>query len=180
VRQLLTESLLLAGFGAAAGLVFAYWTTSYMVASLARVLPLTLVFETRPDLNVLLATTGFVGIATLLAGVGPALKLSRVDLISDLKEQAAELGARPGRFTVRNVLVVGQLALSLGLLCAGGLFAKSALRATSADPGFSYDRAVLAALDPSVAQMTEPRARTPSAGGRVCRPRVHRSLRQLP
>jgi predicted permease len=159
VRQLLTESLLLAGLGALAGLVFAYWTTNYMVASLARVLPLTLVFETKPDLNVLLATASLVGIATILAGIGPALKLSRVDLMTDLKEQAADVGARPGRFTVRNVLVVGQLALSLGLLCAGGLFARSALRATSADPGFSYDRAILAALDPSVAQMNELRGR---------------------
>jgi predicted permease len=159
VRQLLTESLLLAGMGAAAGLLLACWTTSYIVSSLASVLPLTLVFETKPDFNVLLATAALVGIATVLAGVGPALKLSRADLMTDLKEQVAASGARSGRFSVRNALVVGQLALSLGLLCAGGLFARSALRATSADPGFSYDRAILAALDPGVAQMDESRGR---------------------
>jgi predicted permease len=159
VRQLLTESLLLAVVGAAAGLVFAYWSTAFLVASLAKVLPLTLVFESRPDLNVLLATAAFVGIATLLAGIGPALKMSRLDLVADLKEQAAEAGNRPGRFAARNVLVVAQLALSLGLLCAGGLFARSAIKAASADPGFSYEKGVLAALDPSVAQMTEARGR---------------------
>jgi predicted permease len=159
VRQLVTESLLLAIAGAAAGLVFSYWATSFLVSSLTKVLPLTLVFESRPDLNVLLATAAFVGVATLLAGVGPAIKLSRLELVNDLKEQAAEAGARPGRLTARNVLVVAQLALSLGLLSAGGLFARSAIKASSSDPGFSYDRAILATLDPSVAQMNEVRGR---------------------
>jgi predicted permease len=159
VRQLLTESLLLAVAGAAGGLVLAYWSTTFMVASLAKVLPLTLVFESRPDMNVLLATAAFVGIATLLAGVGPALKLSRLDLVSDLKEQAADAGARPGAFSARNVLVVGQLALSLGLLSAGGLFGRSLIKAAAADPGFSYDGAILATLDPSVAQINDTRGR---------------------
>ena len=159
VRQLVTESLVLAVLGAAAGLIFAYWSTAFLVASLAKLLPLALVFEPAPNANVLLATAGFVGLATLLAGVGPALKLSRLDLVTDLKEQVAEAGARPGRFTARNVLVVGQLALSLGLLAAGGLFARSAFKAASADPGFSYDRAILASLDPSVAQMNAVRGR---------------------
>jgi predicted permease len=159
VRQLLTESLLLALAGAAGGLVLAYWSTTVLVASLAKVLPLTIVFEARPDMTVLAATAAFVGVATLLAGVGPALKLSRLDLVSDLKEQAADAGARPGAFSARNVLVVGQLALSLGLLSAGGLFGRSLIRAAAADPGFSYDGAVLATLDPSVAQMDEARAR---------------------
>jgi predicted permease len=159
VRQLVTESLLLAVFGAAAGLLFAYWSTTLLVASLAKLLPLALVFEPVPDMRVLLATAGFVGFATLLAGVGPAVKLSRRDLVTDLKEQAADSGVRPGLFTARNALVVGQLALSLGLLAAGGLFARSAFKAASADPGFSYERAILASLDPSVAQMKEPRGR---------------------
>jgi predicted permease len=159
VRQLVTESLLLSLFGAAAGLVVAYWSTTLIVRSLAKLLPLALVFDSAPDTNVLLATVGFVGLATLVAGLGPALKLSRLDLVTDLKEQAADAGALPGLFTARNVLVVGQLALSLGLLAAGGLFARSAFRAASADPGFSYDRAILASLDPSVAQMNEARGR---------------------
>jgi predicted permease len=159
IRQLLTESLLLAALGAAAGLVIAYWSTSFLVGSLARVLPLTLVFEAKPDLNVLLATVGFVGFATLLAGVGPALKLSRLDLVSDLKAQAAEASARPGALSPRNLLVVAQLALSLGLLSMGGLFARAALAAASSDPGFSYERAILAAIDTSVAQIDETRTR---------------------
>ena len=159
VRQLLTESMLLAAAGAAAGLVLAYWSTSFIVASLARVLPLAVMFETRPDMNVILATSAFVAIAALIAGVGPALRFSRPDLVTDLKEQAADAGARPGRFSARNVMVVAQLALSLGLLSGGGLFARSALKAADSDPGFSYDRAILALLDPSVAQIKEPQGR---------------------
>ena len=135
VRQLLTESMLLAVAGAAAGLVLAYWSTSFIVASLARVLPLAVMFETRPDMNVILATSAFVAIAALIAGVGPALRLSRPDLVTDLKEQAADAGARPGRFSARNVMVVAQLALSLGLLSGGGLFARSALKAALRIPG---------------------------------------------
>lgn len=173
VRQLVTESLLLAAVGAAAGLILAYWSTTFLVASLAKVLPLTIVFQSRPDLNVLLATAALVGIATLLAGVGPAVKLSRLDLVSDLKEQAADGGARPGRFTARNVLVVTQLALSLGLLCAGGLFARSAIKAASADPGFSYAGGILAALDPAVAQV-------PDARGRDIYRRVLERVRAMP
>ena len=159
VRQLLTESMLLAAVGAAAGLLLAYWSTSFIVASLARVLPLSVVFETRPDVNVMLATSAFVAVATLIAGVGPALRFSRPDLVTDLKEQAADAGARPGRFSARNVMVVAQLALSLGLLSGGGLFARSAMKAADSDPGFSYDRAILALLDPSIAQIKEPQGR---------------------
>ena len=159
VRQLLTESMLLAAVGALAGLVLAYWSTNFLVGSLARVLPLTVVFDAKPDLNVLLATVAFVGMATLIAGIGPALKLSRLDLVSDLKDQSMEAGARTRRFTARNVLVVAQLALSLGLLSMGGMFARTAMRAAASDPGFSYDRGILAAIDTGAAQMNETRSR---------------------
>jgi predicted permease len=159
VRQLLTESLLLAGLGAAAGLIFASWTTTLAVSSLVKILPLSLVFETRPDVNVMAATTAFAILATLLAGVGPALKLSRLDLVADLKQQSADTAGRSGAFSARNVLVVAQLALSLGLLSVGGLFARSALNAARSDPGFSYEGGILAAIDPSVAQMTTARGR---------------------
>ena len=158
IRQLITESMLLAIAGAGAGLLLSFWTTSFAVSSLASILPLSIVFQTTPDLNIMLATCAFVAFATLLAGVGPALKLSRLDLVNDLKEQA-DSGVRPGRFTARNVLVVAQLALSLGLLSMGGLFARSAFNAAKADPGFTYERAILATLDPSVAQIPDVRGR---------------------
>src|SRR4029453_15955542 len=60
----------------------------------------------------------------------------------------------------RTGLVVGQIALSLMLLSAGGLFARGALKAASADPGFSYDRELLVGIDPSLVQYDEVHGRT--------------------
>jgi putative ABC transport system permease protein len=94
-------------------------------------------------------------------GIGPSLKLSRADLVNDLKDDAASRSSSlfGRRFSSRNVLVVGQIALSLMLLSAGGLFARSALHAAAANPGFSYDRALLASIDPALAQFSESRGR---------------------
>ena len=80
----------------------------------------------------------------MISGLGPALKLSKTDLVADLKALAADGSPVLGRrFSARNVMVVGQIALSLMLLSAGGLFARGALKAASANPGFSYDRQLL-------------------------------------
>ena len=62
-------------------------------------------------------------------------------------------------FAARNVLVVCQIALSLMLLVAGGLFARGAMRAAAADPGFRYERLLLASVDPGLAGYDEPRTR---------------------
>jgi predicted permease len=162
VRQLLTEGLLLALAGAAGGLLLAYWTTGALVKSFASVLPLAVQFDPRPNLSVIAATTAFAVAATMLFALGPALKTTRANLVLDLKEATSD--AQPGilgrRFTARNVLVVGQIALSLMLLSAGGLFARGALKAAVTDPGFRYDRELLVAVDPALAQYDEVRGRS--------------------
>src|SRR5262249_52947067 len=95
-----------------------------------------------------------------LSGLGPALKMSRADLVSDLKDLAAAAEPTLGRrFTARNVLVVGQIALSLMLLSAGGLFGRGALKAAAANPGFSYDPQLRVGVNPVLAQLDEPRGR---------------------
>jgi predicted permease len=160
VRQLLTEGLLLALAGASGGLLLASWAMGTLAASLAAVMPLGIEFRPEPDLRVVIATTAFAVIATVLSGLGPALKLSRTDLVADLKALAADGSPRLGRwFSGRNVMVVGQIALSLMLLAAGGLFARGALKAASADPGFSYDRQLLFGIDPTLVQYDETRGR---------------------
>lgn len=161
VAQLLTEGLLLSLIGALAGMILAYGATAALVSSLAGVLPLAIEFDPKPDLAIMLATTVFAILATLIFGIGPSLTMSRADLVSGLKDDAA---SRPSatlgrRFTARNVLVVGQIALSLMLLSTGGLFARGAWKAASANPGFSYDRALLASIDPALAQFNEARGR---------------------
>ena len=161
VRQLLTEGLLLAFAGAAGGLVLAYWTTEALAGSLASVMPLAIQFDPRPDAAIMAATTGFAILATMVFGIGPALKLSRADLVTDLKELTSDRARVFGRrFSGRNILVVGQIALSLMLLTAGGLFARGALRAASANPGFSYQQELLVSTDPSLVQYDEAHGRS--------------------
>ena len=161
VRQLLTEGLLLAFAGAAGGLLLAYWTTEALAGSLASVMPLSIQFDPRPDAAIMAATTGFAILATMVFGIGPALKMSRADLVTDLKELTTDRTRVFGRrFSGRNILVVGQIALSLMLLTAGGLFARGALRAASANPGFSYQQALLVSTDPSLVQYDEAHGRS--------------------
>jgi predicted permease len=161
VRQLLTESFLLAVAGSAAGLLIAFWSTRLLFGTLAPILPLTITFEPTPDTNVLLAATALAIAATMIFGVGPALRSSRVDVVDDLKGSAVAAGLSVARvrFSARNALVVGQIALSLALLCTGGLFARGALNAAAADPGFRYDQLLLASIDPAMAGYDAARAR---------------------
>jgi putative ABC transport system permease protein len=161
VRQLLTEGLLLATGGAAGGLLLSFLGIQAFMRSLDAILPVTLQFDPRPDATVLIATTLFAMVATVLFGMGPAFRLSRVDLISSLKEHTGgESDVLRRWFSGRNVLVVGQIALSLMLLSAGGLFAHGAIRAASADPGFSYRQQLLVSIDPSLVQYDETHGRT--------------------
>jgi predicted permease len=162
VRQLLTESLSLAIAGGLVGLVLSFWAMKLLVATLVPLLPLSLEFTPRPDAAVLAVTMGFAVLSTLTFGLGPAIKLSRTDVVSDLKNLDA-LARREGRFRwfgARNLLVVGQIALSLALLVTGGLFARGALNAAAADPGFKYERILIASLDPALAGYDEARTRT--------------------
>jgi putative ABC transport system permease protein len=160
VRQLLTEGLLLAVAGAVGGLVLASWVTGALVASLAGLMPFGIAFETKPDVLVLTATTAFAVIATVISGLGPALKLSKRDLVTDLKALTADGSPVLGRrFSARNVMVVSQIALSLMLLSTGGLFARGALKAASANPGFSYESQLLVGIDPTLIQYDAVRGR---------------------
>lgn len=160
VRQLLTESLMLAIAGAALGLLLSYVATRALALSLIAVLPLNVTFNPSPDAAVLLATSGFAALATLVFGLGPALKLSRRDLVTDLKDLGGSGGAVGRRFGARNLMVVGQVALSLALLTSGGIFARAAIKATGANPGYGYGRLLLASVDPSLASIDETRGRS--------------------
>jgi predicted permease len=161
VRQLLTESLALAVAGGLVGLVLSFGAMKLLAATLLPLLPLSLEFTPTPDATVLFMTMGFAVLSTLTFGLAPAMKLSRVDVVSDLKTLDA-LGGGEGRlqwFRARNLLVVGQIALSLALLVTGGLFARGALKAAAADPGFKYERILLASIDPALAAYDEARTR---------------------
>jgi len=100
---------------------------------------------------VIVATLAFCALATLSFALGPALKLTRPDLITDLKEHAGEDSALRRRWwRARNPLVVAQVALSLGLVTAAGLFVRGALKAGSVRTGFRADSTILIEVDASL------------------------------
>jgi predicted permease len=137
--------------GGALGLITATWAASLLVSSMATVLPISLALDLTPDRTVLLATLAFCTFATIAFGLWPALRLSRPDLLTSLKDQAGEVSGRiAGRITVRGALVTAQLALSLMLLVLSGLFVRGAAAGASADPGFNLDPLVIAQLEPKL------------------------------
>ena len=162
VRQLLTEGLLLAFAGAAGGLLLASWTTGALAASLASVMPLSIQFDPRPDGAIMAATTGFAVLATMVFGIGPALKMSKRR--SGDGPQGADDGSSRvlgRRFSGRNILVVGQIALSLMLLTAGGLFARGALQGGVGQSWIQLRAgSCWSSTDPSLVQYDEARGRT--------------------
>jgi putative ABC transport system permease protein len=158
IRQLLTESLLLALVGGTAGLLLAVWGTRLLTATFASVLPMVVTFDASPDPRVLAATLVFSVLATLTAGLGPAWRTTRPDVLPDLKEQPAEQGGGR-RFSMRNMLVVGQVALSLALLTAAGLFMRGAVKAAVADPGYALEGGLVVRVDPSLGGYDETRGR---------------------
>ncbi|HEY7475051.1 MAG TPA: ABC transporter permease [Vicinamibacterales bacterium] len=159
VRQLLTESVLLASVGAGLGLLFSTWATRGLASSFAGAMPFTVTFSTRPDAAVLIATVAFAAVATIAFGLGPALRLSRRDLVIDLKDRGGDGAPAGRRFGARNLMVVGQVALSLAMLTAGGIFARTARDAGAGNPGFTYDRIYVARLEGTLAGFTEARGR---------------------
>src|SRR5712672_452910 len=142
VRQLLCEGLLLALCGGAVGLVISAWCNDLLLQQLRGLLASTnfsIVVKLRPDATVLAATFLFCLLATMLFSLGPAIKATRGDLVNDLKQQVGE-PARIGRFSrffaPRHISVMAQIALSLMLLFAAGLFFRGALKAAGLNPGF--------------------------------------------
>jgi predicted permease len=142
VRQLLSEGLLLAVVGGAVGLVVSVWCNSLLLQSLGRMLGslnFSFVADLSPSPAVLAVTFFFCLLATILFSLLPALKSTKADLVNDLKQQVGE-PARIGRlsrfFAPRHISVMAQIALSLMLLFAAGLFFRGALKAGGLDPGF--------------------------------------------
>ncbi len=157
LRQLLTEGLLLATLGGAAGMVVAYWSNTLLGASLSEALSLNglvaeIVVHSAPDGRVLLATAGFCLLGTLAFGLGPAWRQSRPDVMDALRHDSADTGgAAAGRLlSRRNLLVVAQIALSLVLLVSAGLFVRGAMAAANVDPGFELEGGLAVEIDASL------------------------------
>ena len=142
VKQLLAEGLLLAICGGAVGLVLSVWCNNLLLHSMAALLNnvnFSFIVDLAPNAKVLAVTFLFCLIATALFSLGPALKATKADLVNDLKQLMGE-PSRTGRFSrffaPRHISVMAQIALSLMLLFAAGLFFRGAMKAAGLDPGF--------------------------------------------
>ena len=146
VRQLLTESMLLAIVGGVCGVLLAQWGVTVLVNLVARTSPL----DTRPDAGVLLFTLGVSIVAGVLFGLVPAVQASRTNLSSAMKEKNR---MRTGflRFNLSSLMVVMQVGLSMVLLTGAGLFARSLVKLQGEDLGFDRNNLLLLEIDPRLA-----------------------------
>jgi len=146
VRQLLTENVLLALLGGAAGVALARWTAGSLVLFLPPT-PFPLLVDAGISTRVLLFSVALSLGTAIVFGLAPALQTTRADLVPALKD-AGTAGVRPGRRGLfRQGLVVAQVTLSLVLLVTAGLFLRTLQNAQSVDPGFSLRNGVIATVD---------------------------------
>jgi putative ABC transport system permease protein len=142
LRQLLTESVLLALVGGAVGLLFALWGTGIIGSLGAKVTPL--LAGVGVDFRVLTFTLLISILAGVFFGLAPALQVSKPDLNESLKEGGRAGGAGERGERLRSALIVSEMALALVLLACAGLLIKSVVRLRAVDPGFKPERLLTA------------------------------------
>jgi predicted permease len=152
IRQLLTESVVLSALGGALGLLLSYWAIKILYPVVVSAIPLpaeffdSFKFDLSPDLRVF----GYTFLLSLAVGVvfglAPALQTSRPDLVTALKDQGGQSGGRAGRFGLRNILVVVQVAVSLILLTSAALLVRNIQKLQSIETGLNTRNVVSLAL----------------------------------
>ena len=144
IRQMLTESLLLASWGGILGFLLSLWTTD--------LLPTLLSYDEVP-VNLNFRILAFTAAATIAAGVLfgllPALRGTRLELMSTLKQSPGRSGG-PHRSRLGRALVVAQVSLSFALLMSAGLFLRTLLKLNSVDPGFRREHILLGSMYPTI------------------------------
>jgi putative ABC transport system permease protein len=146
IRQLLTESLLLALLGGVAGVVLAWWGRA-VLWSMRPPLLRNQQLDFAIDLRVLLFTLSLSLLTGIVFGLAPALQTSRADLVAELKERTSQFFGVPHAASLRNLLVVGQVALSLVALIGAGLFVRSLQNAERMNPGFETEHMLVLTYD---------------------------------
>jgi putative ABC transport system permease protein len=147
IGQLLTESLLLALLGGAAGLAVAHWT----LIGITSMLPT----QRAAGLNFALSTpvlvfTALISLATgFLFGIAPAMQSTRPDLVTELRNNSGKLSGSRGAARFRASLVTAQIALSMALLIAAGLFIKSLRNISRVDLGVNIDNMITFGVSPA-------------------------------
>jgi len=155
IRQLLTESCVLAVAGGALGVVGAYWTVRGLLTSLPPSRGLHGFLSDRLDGRVLLFSLALSVATGILFGLFPALQSSKADLASSLKSQAGQASPTSSANRFRKSLVTAQMAISLLLLISAGLFGKTLLNLSSVNLGIRTDHLVTFSLLPKLNKYTD-------------------------
>jgi predicted permease len=146
VRQLLTESILLALLGGTGGLLVVHWGNRLLEAfNPPAGLPIHTTLEI--DANVLIFALLVSMVTGVLFGLTPALQASNPNLVTALKDETVCFGGAHGHSRLRSALVIGQVALSLILLIAAALFMEALSQAKKVDPGFDPGNMLAASFD---------------------------------
>jgi putative ABC transport system permease protein len=173
VRQLLTEGLVIAFLGGSTGLLLAYWGINFVGAYLTfneaiSAVPLSL------DWNVLLFTLGVSLVCAALCGLAPALKGSRTDVNTSLKDEGRAASAGRSHSRLRTVLVTGEIALALFLLIGTGLLLRGIFLIEHQNLGFRADHLLTASVTLDSARYKDPSQQTLFARDLISR------LQQIP
>ena len=147
IRQLLAESILLAIIGGALGLLFSSWGRQLLIGLISNGLePISL--DVRTDYRVLGFTGGISLFTSILFGLAPALRASRVDLTPALKESACGLSGGVFRMRPGKVLVVTQVALSVLLIAGAGLFVRTLYNLNHQRAGLNPENVMAVRVEP--------------------------------
>ncbi len=150
MRQLLTESVLLAGLGAIAGVLLARWGASLLLRMVSSG-PTTIPLDVHTDLRVLAFTIAVTLLTGILFGLAPALRATRIDLNNILRGASRSISGGHGgsRLPLGKVLVGIQVAISLLLLVSAGLFVRSLQKLTAVPLGYETSHLLLFRLIPA-------------------------------
>src|SRR5262245_60277548 len=154
IRQLLTESALMAVLGGGAGLLFAHWCARLLLSYLPQQTQVSL--DVAPDGRALGFTLAVSLLTGLLFGLAPAWQATQLDLTSSLKDAVGRSAGRT-RLALNKLLVVLQVALSLFLLVGSGLLVRSLQNLKNMDTGFDRENLIQFSIDPGRGYNTEQR-----------------------
>jgi putative ABC transport system permease protein len=157
MRQLLTESFVLAGAAAVLGLLAAQWILRFLLPAIPVGDPELL--SAALDARVLCFCLILSAATTVLFGMFPALQASRPDLVASLKAQSGGSHSGPQRALFRRSLVTAQVAVSLLLLVCAGLFTRTFVALTHIDLGMQTEHLMTFSIDPKLDRYSDPQAR---------------------
>ena len=157
MRQLVTEALVLSLLGAVGGLLLAWWAVS-AAASLSVPLPIPLAFDLRIDARVLMFTLGATFVTGLVAGLAPAIQASKPNLVADLRGESSVAQVAGRRWTLGDLLVASQMAITALLLVVAALLTRSFFAAQSTSAGFAVNRLAVVSTDTATLSLSPARS----------------------